>query len=43
MYISLAQHLWFRMDSLEKGQRRLETRLENEAFNKIGALFDGTA
>lgn len=29
------------LQSLEKGQHRLESRLESEAFDKISTLFDG--
>ncbi|BCV20345.1 hypothetical protein [Moorella sp. Hama-1] len=29
-----------KLDSLEKGQRAAEIRLENEVIQKIGALFD---
>ena len=30
-----------RLESVEKGQLRLESRIESEVIEKIGALFDG--
>ncbi|NPV29923.1 MAG: hypothetical protein HPY58_09790 [Firmicutes bacterium] len=38
--VILQQHS-IQLDALQKGQLRLETRLENEVIDKVRALFDG--